>query len=254
MRATDIEKWKDAFISAREKGEPKPVLAGDFEGVTLEDAFQVQRSLVTAISQTDPIAGYKAAVTNPAAQAAQGISQALYGVLFDSGLFRQGDAIDSSGFHRCVLETEIGYRLKQDLSELPALGNLHELLEPIPMLEFADAGYDDLASMGPLDLAAGNSASACYLPGERTGDVDLNQISVSLSRGGEVINNGQGSDAFGDQQVAVSWLIEQVLAAGYELKAGHYLMTGALGRPVPLKPGEYVADYGDFGRIEFIVN
>jgi len=254
MPETDIERWTHAFIDARAKGELKPVLAGTFAGATLADAFQVQKGLVAEISQTDPIAGYKAAVTAPAAQAAQGLKQALYGVLFDSGLYRPGAVVDSGHFRRCIMETEIGYRLKQDINELPAPDDLHALLEPIPMLEFAEVGYDNPANMGPLDLVAGNSASACYLAGERSHDVDLNQVSVSLSRQGELINEGRGSDAFGDQQVAVSWLIEQVLAAGYEIKAGHYLMTGALGRPVPLAPGDHIADFGDFGRIELVVS
>jgi 2-keto-4-pentenoate hydratase len=31
------------------------------------------------------------------------------------------------------------------------------------------------------------------------------------------------------------------------------LMTGSLGRPAPMKPGRYQADYGVFGSITFTI-
>ena len=49
--------------------------------------------------------------------------------------------------------------------------------------------------------------------------------------------------------VALNSAVEQ----GYKVEPGHILITGALGKLVPGKPGKYVADYGDFGKISFEV-
>jgi 2-keto-4-pentenoate hydratase len=44
-------------------------------------------------------------------------------------------------------------------------------------------------------------------------------------------------------------MIEQ----GWPIEPGNILLTGALGKMLPGKPGKYVADYGSFGKIIFEV-
>jgi 2-keto-4-pentenoate hydratase len=253
MDAPEISKWADAFVSARESGNPKPVLADSFDGATLDDAYRVQKEVVSAFSQTDAISGFKAAVSSKAAQQAQGLDGPLYGVLFKSGEYQMGDSVDSSRFRRCMMETEIGYRVLQQITTVPQSDELQSLVTPIPMLEFAEVGYDDQARMSPMDLVAGNSASSCYLVGEAAGQVPPNDVSVSLSKGDERLYEGRGVDAMGDQWFAVRWIIDKILNEGYVIEAGHYLMTGALGKPQPCKPDDYIADYGSLGRIDFTV-
>ncbi len=254
MEAPDILAWRDAFLAARDKGEPKPVMAGRFEGVGQDDAYRVQQALVAELAKQDQISGFKAAVSSRAAQQAQGLDGPLYGVLFGSGEYHAGDAVDSGRFHRCMMETEIGFLVLQPVTHVPPMAELGALVSPIPMLEFAEVGYADPGAMRPLDLIAGNSASSCYLVGKRDREIDPNEVTVSLSLGADLVYEGRGRDAMDDQWFAVSWLMEKVLGAGYEILPGHYLMTGSLGRPVPCKPGDYKADYGDFGRIDFVVN
>ena len=50
---------------------------------------------------------------------------------------------------------------------------------------------------------------------------------------------------------AVTWLVNALLELGYPLAKEHLLMTGSIGALHPGKPGEYRAEYGQLGNIEF---
>ena len=42
-----------------------------------------------------------------------------------------------------------------------------------------------------------------------------------------------------------------MIKQGWRLEPGYIVITGALGKMLPGKPGKYVADYGSFGKIAF---
>ncbi|MBC2743949.1 MAG: hypothetical protein HGJ93_13090 [Desulfosarcina sp.] len=80
---------------------------------------------------------------------------------------------------------------------------------------------------------------------------DLNAIEVKLFHNGQEIAGGMGKNALGDQWEALKWVVNNVLARGGEIKDGYVVITGCISKLLPAKPGNYVADYGDFGKIEF---
>jgi 2-keto-4-pentenoate hydratase len=84
--------------------------------------------------------------------------------------------------------------------------------------------------------------------------LDLDSLRVVLKRDGETANRGQGKDTLGGQWQAALWLVNTMVKQGWKIEAGHILLTGALGRMVPGKPGKYIADYGSFGSISFTIN
>jgi 2-keto-4-pentenoate hydratase len=68
---------------------------------------------------------------------------------------------------------------------------------------------------------------------------------------GELLQSGGSAEVLGSQRTALVWLINQILARGYTIAAGHLLMTGAIGGMQPAKPGNYSAEFGDLGAIDF---
>lgn len=84
--------------------------------------------------------------------------------------------------------------------------------------------------------------------------LDVNSLRVVLKRDAEIVNRDQGKDALGGQWQAALWLVNTMVKQGWKIEAGHILLTGALGRMVPGKPGKYIADYGNFGSISFTIN
>ncbi|MGH7806673.1 MAG: hypothetical protein ACRENT_01110 [Thermodesulfobacteriota bacterium] len=81
----------------------------------------------------------------------------------------------------------------------------------------------------------------------------LNKATVTLTFDGQVINQGKGADALGDQWKAALWLANAIVKQGWKIEPGQMLITGVLGKMIPGKEGKYVADCGILGKIFFEV-
>ncbi|MCZ6852897.1 MAG: hypothetical protein O7G86_03160, partial [Gammaproteobacteria bacterium] len=208
-------------------------------------------------AQGHTISGYKAALTAQAGQKLFGAEGPGSGVLFTAGQRNCGVSLDLAGFHRPGLEVEIGYRLNAAITEpVNRETVMSKVGEILPMVEVVDIGYSDSeghqSDIHAIDLMAGNSGSAEYITGKFDHfDGDVNKLTVSLSRNGDLLFSGQGSDALGDQRDALVFLVNQTLELNYLLEPGHYLMTGSLGRLHFAEPGSFIARYGDYGQIDF---
>ena len=85
-----------------------------------------------------------------------------------------------------------------------------------------------------LDLVATNSASYGYIVGEKhPADTPLDDLSVRLTKGGETLLAGSAGEVLDGQIQALTWLVNQTLARGYEILPGHLLMTGSIGGMTP---------------------
>lgn len=247
MSSISVDRILEAYLERT----PAPQgLAND-----LESAYALQRRFVEARMSDDAIGGFKAGMTNAAAQKNFGLDDAVVAVLFESGALASGADLDLSTLRGLVVETEVGYVLGADVNApVQADEDLPALLAAIePVIELPCPSFAERAS--GLDFVANNIVARHHIPGEASPPtIDPNEITVSLSRDGEVINQGKGSDAMGDQWSALRWLINEVLARGYTPRAGHLLITGSLGPMLPAEPGHYVADYGPLGTLEFTIS
>lgn len=226
---------------------------------TLSDAYVVQFDFVKQKMLNDNIVGYKAGLTSKAGQAKFNVDKPLHGVLFQSGQIKPQETVLLNNYYRLMLETEIGYVLNQAIS-VP-IKNITELKSKIDyvvaIIELPDLAYESLKDVKGVDLIATNAAAASFIMGSKKispNDVSLNQLAVSLSRNGKVINRGKGSDASGDQWQALLWLMNSSLKQGYLLEKGQLLITGALGKMLPAKVGNYEADFSALGKMSFVIN
>ena len=62
---------------------------------------------------------------------------------------------------------------------------------------------------------------------------------------------GVGVKLFGNQLKAAMWMINSILEKGWKIEPGQVLITGALPKAIPGKPGKYVADFEKLGKISF---
>ena len=248
----DIDAAAERMFAALKAHEHKPLLSAEGE-LSLADAYAIQKQLVEQLMSVDKKGGFKAALSNPAAQANVGAEEPVFGVLLAGGARHPGAIIANHEFHRAVVETEIGYRIGQTVTAPVTEDSVWDHIDQVmPMIELADPGFASGGRMTAMDLVSGNSAAAGYIAGTaavRPGSLD--DFPVRLHRDGEQISEGNGADAMGNQMFAVCWLINKSLLEGYTLTPGKILMTGSLGQPQPALPGHYVGDFGDFGQIEF---
>jgi 2-keto-4-pentenoate hydratase len=90
---------------------------------------------------------------------------------------------------------------------------------------------------------ADNASSARVLVGAqqaRPGQVDLRLIGMVFEKNGEVVETGAGAAVLGHPANAVAWLANKLAENGAYLKAGSFVMPGALANAHPIGPGDEV--------------
>jgi 2-keto-4-pentenoate hydratase len=248
-------KSADILIQAEASHQRIPLVSSQNPAMDVDMAYRVQKSYVEKKIADQKIAGFKAGLTSESSQKKFGVANPVSGVLFESGKRSEGAIIDSSAFHLPMIETEIGFVIGKSITQpLDDAAALRECISAVmPVIELPDLGFADMKQLKGVDIIAANVAAKQFIVGskQKADAFDLNSVEVSLSLDGEEINHGKGTDAFGDQWQAAFWLVNTVINQGWRLEPGQIIITGALGKLLPGKPGEYIADYGDFGKITF---
>ena len=227
-----------AMAAAILAGEPLPKMPS---GITLDEAYALQKHVVAAVSQ-GAVAGLKAGITAAAGQQAFGLTHPLIGSLYESGRLAPGATFASAP--GVSLECEIG--LVVDENGAPKSAG--------PVIEVPRMAFSNAEDRTGVNLTACNIAADRYIVGEQQPLRDsYGDIRIALTRDGDEFCSAQASDALGGPQAALAWMLDEARRRGLEVADGMLLITGACGGIHPAEPGHYVADYGDFGRIEFTV-
>jgi 2-keto-4-pentenoate hydratase len=252
-----ISEMANSLIKAIVEKQPTPVLSEFEPNLDPKTAYEVQKVYVQWRLAKDRVAGYKAALTTENAQKMFGLNFPLTGILYDSGKLEGSPIVDRTVLRALLIETEIGFVIAQSISQ--PLQSVQELQQKVsgvmPVVELPGSGFADTKVVKGVDLIATNVGAAQFIVGmSRLHEgVNLNQVNVTLFYNGQALYQGKGVEALGDQWKAALWIVNSVLEQGYKVEPGHILITGALGKMVPGKLGQYVADYGDFGNISFEV-
>ncbi len=246
----DTRQLADDMFSAISAGQLKPCVNALLQG-DLTLAYGIQQALFERY-QADDIAGYKAGATSEIAQQRLGLEAPAAGFLLTGGRYNSGDEIALADFKAPLLEVEFGYILATDVTDPVSADDVMSRIGATHlMFELANPAYEQPAFVAA-DLIAGNVAGAAHVLGPAVSVQDPDGIMLSLEVNGEEVMQGKGSDAMGGQKLALSWLLNQCLALGYPLNCGQLLMTGALGRPVPIKAGQYKASFSGLGHVEAV--
>jgi len=154
-----------------------------------------------------------------------------------------------------MVEVEVGFRFARRITRpLPDVQSLKaEVAEILPAIELPDMGHTGKEAPRAVDVVTANVFAKHFITGagRAPGLTDPNTVAVTLYRDGEEVNIGTALDVLGDQWQALLWLVNRTIESGWTIEPGQVFITGAMGKPVPLKAGIYVADFGRFGRIEF---
>ena len=243
----------DILMKAHKTDQKIPVLTTQKPNLDVKTAYRVQKAYVDQRLAQDQIAGFKAGFCTEAAQKKFGLNAPAAGVLFASGKKMGFPLIEKSAFKNLLVETEMGFLMGKSITQpLKDISELNEYIRGVmPVIELPDAGFAEKAS--GVDIIAANVASAKFIAGKEREfkGLDLNNIFVNLYFEGQEVNKGKGADAMGDQWKAALWLINTIVQQGWNIEPGQILITGALPKAIPGKPGKYVADFEKLGKISF---
>ena len=138
------------------------------------------------------------------------------------------------------VEAEIAFILSADLDDDLSEEAIRAAAGvAVPAIEIVDSRIRDW-SIGIVDTVADNGSSALFVLGESripVADIDFVSRAMTLTEDGAVVSQGRGADCLGSPLIALQWLARTARDNGSPLRAGHIVLSGALGPMVPARSG-----------------
>jgi 2-keto-4-pentenoate hydratase len=234
---------------------PIDPIRGSHPGLTVDDAYAIQLSQVTARQRDgQQVQGHKVGLTSAAMQRQLGVSQPDYGHLYDTMFHLEGLPIALGEFISPKVEPEIAFVLKRPLAG-PGV-NVARALSAIdyvvPAIEIIDSRIRDW-DISLVDTVADNASSGGVVLGSRPIKIDAVDLRLSgcvLTRRGAVAGTGAGGAVLGSPVNALVWLANVVGRRGVTLEAGHVILPGAVTAAVPVTAGDAItATFGGIGSV-----
>jgi 2-keto-4-pentenoate hydratase len=231
------------LIDAGEQGRPcAPVrdLIGDTD---VACAYQVQERVVgRRVEAGARRVGRKIGLTSAAVQQQLGVDQPDFGTLLDTMVVDERDVVPDGLLLQPRIEAEIAFLLGSDLAGSdPSVDEVRSAVRgACASLEIVDSrvAHWDIRIT---DTVADNASSGSFVLGQREltlEDFNPADVSMQMTRDGDVVSQGTGSACLGDPLAALQWLARTAASLGQPLRAGEVVLSGALGPMVPVRPGE----------------
>jgi 2-keto-4-pentenoate hydratase len=219
------------------------------EAVGLRDvaeAYAIQAAWTRLrLERGDRVLGRKIGLTSRAMQEAAGVYEPDFGTLWSSRFVeaREGQAsIPHDTFIQPRLEGELAFLIGKPLAgpgvtweevmaATDALAVAFEVVDSrIIRKEFRLVDtVSDNASYGAYTLGPWNAALT------RT---DLRTLGMLISQNGSTVVEGVGAASLGHPARAVAWLANKLAEFGVSLAPGDVVLSGSLGRAVPIEKGD----------------
>ncbi|MFZ2016830.1 MAG: fumarylacetoacetate hydrolase family protein [Nocardioides sp.] len=251
-RARAAKLLLDAYSSRT----PIAPLTATFDGLTIQDAYEIQLTQIEALAQAGrTVKGMKVGLTSAAMQNLLGVRQPDFGHLLDDFFFLEHEPIPvEARFLQPRVEPEVAFVLKKPLSG-PGV-TVHEAISAVdyvlPALEIVDSRIADW-KITIVDTVADNASSGGLVLGSTPTalhDVDLRLSGCVFRRNGQVVGTGAGGAVLGSPISSLVWLANTVGALGTSLEAGWVVLPGAITAMQPVAPGDtFTASFGGLGSV-----
>ena len=252
---TTIAAIADELVEAARTRTPVPRLTARYPDMTIEDSYAVQslwRSRNEAAGRR--LVGHKIGLTSKAMQAATGITEPDYGLIFDDMVLESGTVLDWGVYSHPRVEVELAFRLKADLTGPDC--SLFDVLAAteyvVPALEILDSRIE-MEGRTIVDTISDNAAMGVMVVGGRPvrpDELDLRWAGAMLYRNEGIEETGLAGGVLNNPANGVAWLANKIFPHGDTLKAGELILAGSFTRPLWVYKGDTVhADYGPLGSI-----
>jgi len=253
-------KFAKRLVNAHLADQPLPKLSDIQSGAKLADAYDVQKRFIDKVCKKHGgIAGYKGAVVGERGQKVLKLNGPLSAVLFRDGWIKAVDKpiVHLAKFPGTKIETEIGFVIGKPITKPVAdLAELKPHVQAIvPVIELPAGRLKSTKPITALDLAAANVMSANYIVGRLNSVAKTNpeKVTIRLAKGGAKKNKTTGAAAHRGQWRNLLHQVNHALGQGYSIQSGHLIITGALGKIIPAERGDWSADFGELGKIDFSI-
>ena len=230
------------LIEARRTCRPLSPLTDTLPGLTPDDAYEIQRRIVTRhIAEGETIVGWKLGLTSAAMQAQLGVDQPDYGAILSGSVVPDGGTVDAGRLIAPRIEAEIAVVLRGPLSGPVSRSEVLDAIAGLSAaLEVIDSRIADWKIALP-DTVADLASTAHVIVSPTAVPIhgfEPRLLGAVLERNGRVVGTGAGAAVLGDPITAVAWAAETLGRLGVTLEAGDVVMTGALHASVPIAAGD----------------
>lgn len=219
--------------------------------MTMADALCGREKFTKFLAQSyGKVIGYKAGLTNPAAQKRYNTPHPVRGTLFEKMILREGADVPAKFGARPVLEADLVVEVKdgginQARTPLEALRHVSRIY---PFIELPDGLIEDTKQLtGPILVYINVAARLGILgkpidvtPTPAFNDALANMTVRLVDENSKELDSAKGSALLQHPMNVVLWLAADVKKSGESLKKGQLLSLGTFSRPHPPKPGTAV--------------
>jgi len=230
-------------------------ITDDYPLMTYEDAYDIQwTARKNKEARGTKIVGMKMGLTSQAKMKQMGVSNPCYGYLADYFAYGDGAEIPFDELVHPKVEAEIAFVLKDDLQGPGChIGDVLAATDFVmPAVEIIDSRYKDF-KFDLKSVIADNSSSSRYVSGGRmrdTKDLDLKTLGVVMEINGEVVQLGAGAAVLGHPATSIAMLANMMSERGETLKAGSYILSGAITAAMTVNKGDNVTvKFQDLGTL-----
>ena len=232
-----------------------PLLTARNPGMSIDDAYAVQREWADRrVAAGARLVGRKIGLTSKVMQAATGITEPDYGVIFDDMVIESGASVELDRFSNVRIEVELAFVLRERL-EGPGV-TIFDVLDAtayvVPALEILNS-HIELEGRTIVDTISDNAAMGAMVVGGRPvkpDAVDLRWVSALLSRNQVIEESGVAGAVLGHPAMGVAWLANKLAQHGQALEAGEIILAGSFTRPMWVERGDTIhADYRELGTV-----
>jgi 2-oxo-hept-3-ene-1,7-dioate hydratase len=232
-----------------------PRITARYPDAQVADSYAVQRTWRDrGVAAGRRLVGHKIGLTSKAMQAATGISEPDYGVMFADTVWENGSTIPFDDFSNVRIEVELAFVLKDPLQG-PTV-SLFDVLSATdyvtPALEVLNS-HIELEGRTIVDTIADNAAYGGMVLGgapRRPDEIDLRWVGALLYRNETIEETGLAAGVLNHPATGVAWLANKLHQHGERLEAGEIVLAGSFTRPTWISRGDSVlADYGPLGTI-----
>ncbi len=251
----NIKKAGDLLRQAYESRVAGQPIRGLVDDGNIATAYQVQAyNDQQWQAQGRRLVGRKLALTNKTVQQQFGISQACHGSLYADMVLSDGAEISQRALSDQRVETEIAVVLKKDLTR-----SQHTVLDVIDACDYLLAAFEIVDSrmidwnVNACDFVADNTSASHVVLGTKPvylKDCDITRCQMVTRRGDDVVSEGVATNCLGHPLQALAWLADEMVRAGRPIRAGEFVITGAIGPAISAKPGDiFTAELSGIGAI-----
>lgn len=250
----DIQKAAHSLLEAERLKEPIAPFTSTTD-ISVEDAYRIQLLQIQEKLKDSHLVGMKIGLTSKVMQDMFQVDTPDFGHILNTMVFENNSVVSTSAFISPKVEFEIAFILKNDLKgpNVTAEQVLQATESIVPAIEIIDSRITNWQFRFE-DTVADNGSSAGAILGNTHSKPtmeELASIRIRAKKNGEIFDEGISSAVMENPAKAVAWLANMLEAYDITLKAGQFILAGAITAAVPFEPGDvFEIDYGSYGSVK----